>query len=54
MKHLRLIAMIALNFVREQRWPILVLQLSVLGLAALGLLSDARDRKGGAHDTGLD
>ena len=40
MKHLRLIAMIAVNFVREQRWPILVLQLSVLGLAALGLLSD--------------
>lgn len=42
MKHLRLIGMIAVNFVREQRWPILVLQLSVLGLAALGLLSDAR------------
>jgi ABC-type transport system involved in multi-copper enzyme maturation permease subunit len=42
MKRLRLIAMIALNFVREQRWPILVLQLSVLGLAALGLLSDTR------------
>ena len=30
MKHLRLIGMIAINFVREQRWPILVLQLSVL------------------------
>jgi hypothetical protein len=34
--------MIALNFIREQRWPILVLQLSVLGLAALGLLADRR------------
>lgn len=34
--------MIALNFVREQRWPILVLQLSVLGLAGLGLLTDFR------------
>ncbi len=42
MKHFRLIAMIAFNFIREQRWPILVLQLSVVGLAALGLLSDAR------------
>ena len=31
-----------MNFVREQRWPILVLQLSVLGLASLGLLSDFR------------
>jgi hypothetical protein len=41
-KHLRLVGMIAINFVREQRWPILVLQLSVLGLAALGLLADAR------------
>ena len=41
MRRLRLIGIIAVNFVREQRWPILVLQLSVLGLAALGLLSDA-------------
>jgi hypothetical protein len=41
-KRVRRISLIALNFVREQRWPILVLQLSVLGLAALGLLSDAR------------
>ena len=40
MKHFRPIWMIALNFVREQRWPILVLQLWVLGLAALGLLTD--------------
>src|SRR5258707_15812495 len=45
MKHLRLIGMIAINFVCEQRWSMLVLQLSVLGLAALGLLSDARDRE---------
>ena len=42
MKRLRLIGMIALNFIREQRWPILVLQLSLLGLAGLGLVSDAR------------
>ena len=42
MKRVRLVTMIAVNFIREQRWPILVLQLSVLGLAALGLLSDAR------------
>jgi len=42
MKRLRLVGIIALNFIREQRWPILVLQLSVLGLTALGLLSDAR------------
>ena len=42
MKHFRPIWMIALNFVREQRWPILVLQLWVLGLAALGLLTDFR------------
>lgn len=42
MKHFRPIWMIALNFVREQRWPILVLQLSVLGLAGLGLLTDFR------------
>jgi len=41
-KRVKRITLIALNFVREQRWPILVLQLSVLGLAALGLLSDAR------------
>jgi len=41
-KHFRPIWMIALNFVREQRWPILVLQLWVLGLAALGLLTDFR------------
>jgi len=40
--HFRPIWMIALNFVREQRWPILVLQLSVLGLAGLGLLTDSR------------
>jgi hypothetical protein len=42
MNRSRRIGMIAVNFIREQRWPILVLQLSVLGLAALGLLSDAR------------
>src|SRR5713226_1548165 len=46
MKHWKPVWMIALNFVREQRWPILVLQLSLLGLAALGLLSDVqRDRE---------
>lgn len=45
MKHWKRVWMIALNFVREQRWPILVLQLSLLGLAALGLLADVqRDR----------
>ena len=37
----RRVSLIAINFIREQRWPILVLQLSVLGLAALGLLTDA-------------
>lgn len=36
------ILLIAVNFVREQRWPILVLQFWVLGLAAASLLLDLR------------
>jgi ABC-type transport system involved in multi-copper enzyme maturation permease subunit len=40
------VALIAFNFVREQRWPILVLLLWVLLLAFLGLVSDiSRDRE---------
>jgi len=35
------IILIAINFVREQRWPILVLLLWVLALAFLGLATDA-------------
>jgi len=34
---MRQVLLIAINFVREQRWPILVLLLWVLGLALLGL-----------------
>ena len=45
LKHIKLVGLIAVNFVREQRWPILVLQLSVLGLAALGLLPNARSER---------
>jgi len=37
----RQIVLIAVNFVREQRWPILVLLLWVLALAFLGLATDA-------------
>jgi hypothetical protein len=42
MRNFKPILLIAVNFVREQRWPILVLQLWVLGLAALGLVLDMR------------
>ncbi|MBZ5574044.1 MAG: hypothetical protein LAO09_19440, partial [Acidobacteriia bacterium] len=35
------VLLIAVNFVREQRWPILVLLLWVLVLAFLGLATDA-------------
>ena len=37
---MRQIGLIAINFVREQRWPILVLMLWVVLLAILGLLLD--------------
>ncbi|HZR32585.1 MAG TPA: hypothetical protein VFA76_12130 [Terriglobales bacterium] len=37
--------LIASNFVREQRWPILVLLLWVLGLAALGASLDIRNSR---------
>jgi ABC-type transport system involved in multi-copper enzyme maturation permease subunit len=37
---MRQIALIAINFVREQRWPILVLMLWVVLLAMLGLVLD--------------
>ena len=39
------ILLIAVNFLREQRWPILVLQISVLGLAAASLLLDLRSER---------
>lgn len=45
MRNLRGIALIAVNFVREQRWPILVLQIWVLALAALGLLVDGKNNR---------
>jgi ABC-type transport system involved in multi-copper enzyme maturation permease subunit len=35
---MRQVALIAINFVREQRWPILVLMLSVVLLVILGLM----------------
>src|SRR5581483_3078009 len=37
---MRQVALIAINFVREQRWPILVLMLWVVLLAILGLVWD--------------
>jgi ABC-type transport system involved in multi-copper enzyme maturation permease subunit len=37
--------MIAGNFVREQRWPILVLLMWVLGLAVIGLFFDVRNNR---------
>src|SRR5438045_5991691 len=37
---MRAIGLIAINFVREQRWPILVLMLWVVLLAILGLMLD--------------
>lgn len=43
---MKAILLIAINFVREQRWPILVLLLWVLLLAFLGLITDLpRDRE---------
>lgn len=39
------VLLIAVNFLREQRWPILVLQISVLGLAAASLLLDLRSER---------
>jgi len=39
---LRPVLLIAGNFVREQRWPILVLLVWVLGLAVIGLFFDVR------------
>lgn len=43
---MRQIFLIAVNFVREQRWPIFVLLLWVLLLALLGLVADvSRDRE---------
>ena len=38
---MRAVSLIAINFVREQRWPILVLLLWVLLLAFLGLMTSA-------------
>jgi len=46
------VLLIAVNFVREQRWPILVLLLWVLLLAFLGLMSDIqRQREDFAQDS---
>jgi ABC-type transport system involved in multi-copper enzyme maturation permease subunit len=42
---MRQIGLIAINFVREQRWPILVLMLWVVLLATLGLLLDLRQSR---------
>lgn len=39
------VVLIAINFVREQRWPILVLLLWVLLLAFLGLVTDIRQQR---------
>jgi len=39
------VVLIAINFVREQRWPILVLLLWVLLLAFLGLVTDIRHER---------
>jgi ABC-type transport system involved in multi-copper enzyme maturation permease subunit len=39
---MRQVGLIAINFVREQRWPILVLMLWVVLLAMLGLILDLR------------
>jgi ABC-type transport system involved in multi-copper enzyme maturation permease subunit len=39
------VLLIAINFVREQRWPILVLLLWVLLLAFLGLMSDIEGQR---------
>ncbi len=42
---MRPVLMIAGNFVREQRWPILVLLMWVLGLAVIGLFFDVRNNR---------
>ncbi len=42
---MRPIVLIAINFVREQRWPIFVLLLWVLLLAFLGLFTDVRHNR---------
>ena len=42
---MRTIFLIAVNFVREQRWPILVLLLWVLLLAFLGLVTDVHRQR---------
>src|SRR5581483_2462847 len=39
---MRQVGLIAINFVREQRWPILVLMLWILVFSVLGLLVDLR------------
>jgi ABC-type transport system involved in multi-copper enzyme maturation permease subunit len=40
---MRAIRLIAINFVREQRWPILVLMISVVLFSILGLVEQSRD-----------
>jgi ABC-type transport system involved in multi-copper enzyme maturation permease subunit len=40
---MRAIGLIAINFVREQRWPILVLMISVVLFSILGLVEQSRD-----------
>ena len=42
---MKAVLLIAVNFVREQRWPILVLLLWVLLLAFLGLMSDIQRQR---------
>ena len=42
---MRAILLIAINFVREQRWPIFVLLLWVLLLAFLGLIADIQRQR---------
>lgn len=42
---MKAVLLIAVNFVREQRWPILVLLLWVLLLAFLGLMSDIQQQR---------
>lgn len=42
---MRQVGLIAVNFVREQRWPILVLMLWVVLLAMLGLVLDLRQAR---------
>ena len=42
---MRTVLLIAANFVREQRWPILVLLLWVLVMCVLGLIMDVRNNR---------